>query len=288
MIYSMTGFARIQKVQALGEITWEIKTVNHRYFDLAIRLPDVFRSWEPAIRQTISKQIERGKIECQLRFVPSETLSQRLSVNKPLIKELMAASDQVVAELAKPMSLNVIDILRWPEVVRSEPMDVTSMEEAVMMGLEEALVSLNAMRQAEGKALAEMILQRLDTMEAHIIALQPQLPHFLTQLREKILKRLADLALEAEPSRLEQEMVFVAQKADIMEEIDRLTTHIQTVRQLITTGGALGRKLDFLMQELNREANTLSSKAIDTVITQTAVELKVLIEQMREQIQNIE
>lgn len=288
MIYSMTAFARTHIQADWGQATWEVRTVNHRYLDMGLRLPEPFREWEPDIREKIANHhLHRGKIDCQLSFAPGSALHQSLTVNTPLVDQLIKASDTIAGRMSVSATPKPTDLLRMPDVLQAAPLEIAPLKVSMLTALNGCLDQVVLMREKEGQALDRAIRQRLGSIKAEVAMLIPQLPDFLIALREKMLKRLNDMNVACDPQRIEQEMALLAQKADVAEEIDRLQTHVNAVTDLLDQGGAVGRKLDFLMQELNREANTLAAKSSSIVATKTAVELKVLIEQMREQIQNI-
>ncbi|MEZ5490008.1 MAG: YicC/YloC family endoribonuclease [Gammaproteobacteria bacterium] len=288
MIYSMTAFARRQQDESWGSLTWEIRSVNHRYLEISIRLPDTLRSLEPLVREAIRKKLNRGKVECQLRYQPSEQQQQQLNLNLGLIAQLSEASETVQQIASDADSLSVAEILRWPGIIQEQETDVTELEEQAMQLFGLAIEDLLDTRQREGLEMGRLIEQRLRTIEEIIAEVRGLLPGILQRQRDNIVARLEELKLELDPNRLEQELVLVAQKSDVDEELDRLAAHVTEVSRVLKASGQKGRRLDFLMQELNREANTLSSKSIVAETTRSAVELKVLIEQMREQIQNIE
>lgn len=287
MIYSMTAFARAHLQQDWGQAVWEIRTVNHRYLDISLRLPDLFREWEPVVREMLAGQLHRGKVECQLRFSQSDQICPSLQVNMALVDQLVQACIQVESRMKTHSPCKATDILRWPDVLQTNSLDIAPLKTPVLNALKQCLSDLTTMRAREGAALSSAILHRLTSIQSEINTLSPRLPVFVETVRQKLKAKVVDLQIGCDPLRLEQEVVLLAQKADVAEEIDRLQTHVKEVRHWLEKGGELGRKLDFLMQELNREANTLTSKSTDPDITRSAVEIKVLIEQMREQIQNI-
>jgi uncharacterized protein (TIGR00255 family) len=292
MIRSMTAFARHENPQDWGQFTWEIRSVNHRYLEPQFKLPDAFRALEPKLRDLLREHLSRGKVECQLRYQLSNNNNASLQVNQNLVNQLVEAVAKVETTLfdadTKPAKTSAIDILRWPGALEEAKMDPAAMNAAALEGFTQALGELNQAREREGDALKNLINQRLDSISEIAQIVKQALPGIIQNQRQKLLDRIKDLKLEVDENRVEQELVMLAQKMDVDEELDRLETHVKEVRRILKKGGACGRKLDFLMQELNREANTLSSKSINTDTTQSAVELKVLIEQMREQIQNIE
>lgn len=288
MIYSMTAFARRQLEKNWGSLTWEIRSVNHRYLESSIRLPDTLRSLEPLVREALRNKLSRGKVECQLRYQASEQLEQQLNLDLKLIAQLSEASNTVQQIASDAGSLSVTDILRWPGVIQEQETDVTELEHQAMDLFDQALSELVTARQREGLELGKLIEQRLQAIGEIIKEVRGLMPDILKGQRQNIVSRLEELKLQLDPLRLEQELVLLAQKSDVDEEVDRLDAHIGEVSRVLKVSGQKGRRLDFLMQELNREANTLSSKSIVAETTRSAVELKVLIEQMREQIQNIE
>ncbi|MEH6823844.1 MAG: YicC/YloC family endoribonuclease [Motiliproteus sp.] len=288
MTRSMTAFARQQNNQTEGTLVWEIRSVNHRYLEPHLRLPDTFRALEGPLRDRLRKILQRGKIECSLRFHPSDQSNNQLNVDLSLAAQVRDAAQQITELLVNPAPLDALELLRWPGVLQQTELDMTALHQSALTLFDSALDELIDNRHREGRELALLINQRLDAIAEVLIQVRARLPEILAKQRLNILNRLEDAKVNLDPNRLEQEMVLLAQKADVDEELDRLDTHITEVRRVLTQQDASGRRLDFLMQELNREANTLSSKSIVAETTQCAVELKVLIEQMREQIQNIE
>jgi len=286
---SMTGFARREAKLPWGTVIWEIRSVNHRYLEPGFRLPEDFRELEPALRDLIRKALQRGKVEAALSIQWEQENDSELGVNLSRVSQLAGAAQQIteqLGELAAPV--NPLDILKWPGVIQKQEMDREAMQQAVLDLFDEALKQLIEHRTREGAELEQLILQRLDAVSAQVVAVRARLPEILQSQREKLQTKIASLQVELDPERLEQEIALLAQKADVDEELDRLDTHVIEVKRSLKQTDSLGRRLDFLMQELNREANTLSSKSIVSETTQAAVELKVLIEQMREQVQNIE
>ncbi|OMH28092.1 YicC/YloC family endoribonuclease [Motiliproteus sp. MSK22-1] len=288
MTRSMTAFARQQSEHSWGTLIWEIRSVNHRYLEPMLRLPESFRELEGGLRETLRKRLQRGKVDCTLRFSPSERTDAQLSVNLELATQLRDAAQQVTNLLADPAPLDPLDVLRWPGVLAETQVDMKAVQKEALTLFDQAIAELIENRQREGLELEQLVNQRLDAISEVVIQVRAKLPEILTKQRENILNRLEEAKVELDPNRVEQELVLLAQKADVDEELDRLDTHVTEVQRVLKQKGPVGRRLDFLMQELNREANTLSSKSIVAETTQCAVELKVLIEQMREQIQNIE
>lgn len=288
MIFSMTAFSRQQLEKDWGSLTWEIRSVNHRYLEPSIRLPDSFRGLEPQVRDAIRKRLNRGKIECQLRYQTNQAQQAQLNLNQGLIRELHSACNTVQKIANGTLSPTSMEILRWPGVITEPESNADALADQALALFKIALDDLLESRSREGAELGRFVQQRLQSIGEIVIEVRALMPEILLRQRQNITGRLAELKLELEPSRLEQELVLMAQKSDVDEELDRLESHLSEVTRVLGTKGQKGRRLDFLMQELNREANTLSSKSIVAETTRSAVELKVLIEQMREQIQNIE
>ncbi|VEE17945.1 YicC/YloC family endoribonuclease [Ectopseudomonas mendocina] len=287
MVHSMTAFARNEQATAHGTLSWELRSVNHRYLEPHLRLPDAFRDLEGAVREALRQGLSRGKVECTLRFA-EESAGKPLQVDSERARQLITAAEQVAALIKQPAPLNPLEVLAWPGVLVADSADPQALNAAALKLFDQALGELKAGRAREGAELAKLLNERLDSILDEVAALRELVPQMLAGQRQKIETRFAEMQAELDPQRLEQELVLLAQKSDVAEELDRLSTHVSEVRRVLKAGGAAGRRLDFLMQELNREANTLGSKAFDPRSTQAAVNLKVLIEQMREQVQNIE
>ena len=287
MVHSMTAFARVERAGSQGTITWELRSVNHRYLEPHLRLPEALRDLEGPVREGLRQGLSRGKVECTLRL-DDERIGKPVQVDRERAAQIVAAAQTVAGLIQQPAPLNPLEVLGWPGVLVADAADPQALNAEALALFDEALTELKAGRQREGQELARLIDERLDAMTREVDTLRALIPEMLAAQRQRTLDRFADLKAELDPQRLEQEMVLLAQKSDVAEELDRLTTHVTEVRRVLTAGGAAGRRLDFLMQELNREANTLGSKAFDPRSTQAAVNLKVLIEQMREQVQNIE
>jgi len=288
MVASMTAFSRQQAEYDWGTLVWEIRSVNHRYLEPGIRIPDMLKPIEPAVREALRKSISRGKVDCQLRFQTRHADNDQSELNLALVERLTSLSKQITALSATSAPLSAADILRWPGALVEHEIDVEAMQKDALVLLGETLSDFGAARQREGDELRQMIQQRLDAIRLIVQSVRERLPEILNKQQENVRARLATFQIELDPARLEQEVVLLAQKSDVDEELDRLTTHLGEVERVLGTNEPIGRRLDFLMQELNREANTLSSKSIVAETTLNAVELKVLIEQMREQVQNIE
>lgn len=288
MTASMTAFSRQQSEQEWGSLTWEIRSVNHRYLETSVRLPEVFRGMENSVREAVRKNLSRGKVECQLRYQSNDSGSGEISINEALVEQLVGANRAIQKQLEADSTVSSMELLRWPGVIAEAQIDSSELESAALSLFRTALEDLVATRQREGTELEGFLQQRIQSIREIVADLRDKMPTILAAQRQSLLDKLAELKAELEPTRLEQEVALLAQKADVDEELDRLNAHLDEVARVLSTKGQKGRRLDFLMQELNREANTLSSKSIVVETTRGAVELKVLIEQMREQIQNIE
>lgn len=289
MISSMTAFGRTEESISNGHVIWEMRSVNHRYLEINLRLPEDFRQLEGKVRQIIGEKLKRGKVDCMLRFEQNTAEDSELNINQGLANKIVHACAEITNLSDSQFNpLNPIDILRWPGVVESEAMDKDSIGEEILQLLHSTLAKSVESRQSEGAKLKDMIDERCEKAAVIVNDFKQQSAGLSQQLKEKLLARVQELCEEVDNERLEQELAFLAQKYDVEEELDRLGAHISEVQKIMTKSGPVGRKLDFLMQEMNREANTLGSKATDIAYTNASVELKVLIEQMREQIQNIE
>lgn len=287
MTRSMTAFSRQESQQSWGTLVWEIRSVNHRYLEPSLRIAESLREIEPKLRETLRKTLSRGKLDCSLRLELA-CQQQSISINQDKAKQLIDAAQQLSSLCTNAQPINTLEVLRWPGVMQEGELDINEVKQQALKLFNQALADLNSARDREGTELATLIHQRLDAINIVVADVRSKMPAILAQQKSLMLTRVNELQLELEPMRIEQEIALLAQKADVAEELDRLDTHVQEVRRLLNQQGVKGRRLDFLMQELNREANTLSSKAIVVDTTNSAVELKVLIEQMREQIQNIE
>ncbi|MGE3919420.1 MAG: YicC/YloC family endoribonuclease [Gammaproteobacteria bacterium] len=287
MIHSMTGFARCELQSEIGNLIWEIRTVNHRYLEINLRVPEQFRSFEPMIRESLSKHVHRGKLEANLVFNPSPNATQ-IQINHPLVQQLMQAGQKIL-DLGHPVHpLRVVDLLSWPGVVQTAEVDKYLLQDAVLNLLNDTLVSLVEERKREGNSLKQFLEQRLNGMEEQLSKIRERLPLINQQLQRRLAQKFSQLKIDCEAARLEQEVVLSLQKMDVSEELDRLSTHLEEAKKTLSMSGLHGRRLDFLSQELTREANTLGAKSIDAEMTNVVVELKVLIDQLREQVQNIE
>lgn len=288
MLHSMTGFARHTVESEFGVLTCELKTVNHRYFDVQFRLPEELRPKETDLRQLVGSAVRRGKVDCSLHYRRAPGKRAELSLNQALVEQIIRRAGELQAAFPALANLNAIDLLRWPGVIEEPEVETEPLYEEAVAVITVALGDLSAMRRSEGQRIAEMIDSRCREIMDIAASVRERMPEVLASARARQKERLDRLALDADPARLEAELALVAQKLDVDEEVDRLESHVSEIRSTIGSPEAVGRRLDFLMQELNREANTLGSKSADTATTRAAVELKVLIEQMREQIQNVE
>ncbi|MDS4031358.1 MAG: YicC/YloC family endoribonuclease [Candidatus Contendobacter sp.] len=288
MLRSMTAFARCEQPSAWGTITWELRSVNHRYLETTLRLPEALRGLESSVRERIGATLSRGKIEGTLKLQTTGMAATAITLNFPMVERLLDIAAELEHQMGPGTGLRLIDVLRWPGVVNETEPDLDEIKMVIVGALDAALAELIATREREGQRTAELLLQRCEAIRIQVARARARRPEVLARWRDKLLSRLADIPAEADPGRLEQELVLIAQRLDVEEELDRLDAHIDEIQAVFKRAEPVGRRLDFLMQELNREANTLSSKAADTDTTRAAVELKVLIEQMREQIQNIE
>lgn len=288
MIKSMTAFARVQSGHESGLLTWEIRSVNSRYLDIHMRLPDDFRASEARYREIIAQGLSRGKVECNLRFKPEVVVDNSLDVNKPFAKTIVDACQEINNLSHGNSAINPVEILNWPGVIRETELDMKPVLKASEDLMAQALGELISHREREGERLGKMVKQRCEAIGDIIVTTRENMPEIQQRYNEKLLTKLDDLKTDVDNSRLEQELVHMAQKMDVAEELDRLDSHLKEISDVLEREEAIGRRLDFLMQELNREANTLGSKSVDITSTQSSVDLKVLIEQMREQIQNIE
>lgn len=286
MIHSMTGYARKEFKGQWGTAVWEIRSVNQRYLETYFRLPESFRSLESILRERLRQGLERGKIECNLRF-ESQANQGQLQVNEAFAEQLIDNALWVI-DRAGQGTLNPVDILRWPGVMEGAEQDMDALNTELLAAFDTVFKEFIAARQAEGEKLKEVLELRLAAVAVEAEKVRTQMPAILEWQRQRIIDRLTEAKADLDPARVEQEIVLLAQKIDVAEELDRLNMHVTETRKILSKGGACGRRLDFMMQEFNRESNTLASKSINAEVTQSAVELKVLIEQMREQIQNVE
>lgn len=288
MIRSMTAFAREAASAGFGELVWEIRSVNHRYLEAFVRLPEDLRGLEQQVRERIAARLKRGKVEAVLRFRATAVSDAPLKVNVILVEQLASALREVAIHAHDAKSPTTMDILRWPGVVEPQEQDVETINSAALGLLDEALQQMIDTRRREGERLAGFIHERLAGCRDMVARARQRMPAVMQQIRERLESRLGELKQDMNAERIEQEMVILAQRLDVDEEMDRLTAHLDEVERVLKRQEPVGRRLDFLTQEMNREANTLGSKSQDSEMTSAAVELKVLIEQIREQVQNIE
>ena len=287
MIYSMTAFARIEIKGDWGNAVWEIRSVNQRFLETYFRLPEQFRGIEPVLRERFRKQLNRGKVECNLRFNANPANKSELALNEKLALQLIEHANWINGHTLNSQ-VNPIEVMRWPGVMEAPESDMSAIQAELLAGFDQALKDFIEARASEGANLKAMIEQRLEAIAAEADKVQTHMPAVITWQRNRIIEKFTDAKIDLDSGRVEQELVILAQKMDVAEELDRLNSHVSETKKILNKGGAQGRRLDFMMQEFNREANTLGSKSINTDITASAVELKVLIEQMREQIANIE
>jgi len=283
----MTAFARLEVKKDWGDAVWEIRSVNQRYLENFFRLPEQFRGLENTLREKLRQSLTRGKIECSLRIETKKQTNAELNLNKELANQVIQSLQWIKAQAGEG-EINLMDVLRYPGVVEAQEQDLDAISQDLLTAFDDLLTDFIAMRGREGEKLNDIIQQRLDAIAVEADKVRSQMPAVLQWQRERLLQRFEDAQVNLEPQRVEQEMILLAQRVDVAEELDRLQMHVKETTNILKKGGAVGRKLDFMMQELNRESNTLASKSINADITASAVELKVLIEQMREQIQNLE
>jgi len=284
----MTGFARREARGDYGVLVWEVRSVNHRYLDMGLRLPEELRALESECRERIAAEVKRGKLDGQLRFEPQAGSRASLQLDEDRARAVGNALAQVAGIVGASAPVNPAEVLRWPGVVHEPPLDVAAVGQTALKLLDQTLADLLAARGREGERTASMLRERAAQIASIVAALKKQQGAMLNVLREKLRARVEELKVQVDPQRLEQEVVMLAQRLDVAEELDRLGSHLKEFETTLKSGEAVGRRLDFLMQEFNREANTLGSKSQDAAITQQVVDLKVLIEQMREQVQNLE
>ena len=287
MILSMTGYANTSAEYSSGSLSVELRAVNHRYLDIQMRMPDELRGFEGQMREAISAQLQRGKVECRINYVTRNILG-RSQLNHDLLVQLAAWNQQVQAVIPGSAHLSVADVLRWNGVLEVPKDNEDGLRATLFELLKQALQEFSSSRAREGEKLKDFLLQRVDKIEALRVSVMPNVPAAIAAYERKLIARLRDALLDADDERVRQEIVLFASKIDVDEELSRLASHLTEMRRILTQGGAAGKRLDFLMQELNREANTLGSKSVDAEVSRNAMEMKILIEQMREQIQNLE
>ena len=287
MIYSMTAYARREIKADWGTAVWEIRSVNQRYLEAHFRLPEQFRGLEPILRERFRKRLARGKIECHLRFEANKLAQNSLKINEALARQVIKAAQWVKNESGEG-NISPFQVLQWQGVMEASEQDINAINKELLTEFELAVNDFVEARAREGENMKTLIVQRLDAITKEAEKVRAYMPEILEWQRNRLLTKFEEANIELDSSRIEQELILLAQKSDVAEELDRLDSHVKEANNIMNKGGACGRKLDFMMQEFNREANTLASKSINTDVTASGVELKVLIEQMREQIQNIE
>ena len=288
MPFSMTSFARSQFDGEWGRGVWELRSVNHRYSEVFVRLPEEFRALEATVRERVGRSVKRGKVDCTLRFETAQGELSEIRVNEQAAGELVKATRKIAAMIGDDVPINPLDVLRWPGVTEVEELDLDAVSKAVLDVLDEALKEFLDTRRREGDKLKVIIANRLDGIRQQIEILDARVPAIIDSIRERYEQKIRDLANGLDESRVEQECALLVQRLDVAEELDRLRAHVEEVARVLDADEPIGRRLDFLMQELNREANTLGSKSAHIDTAGASVELKVLIEQIREQVQNLE
>ncbi|ELB2804439.1 YicC/YloC family endoribonuclease [Vibrio alginolyticus] len=288
MIYSMTAYARKEVKGDWGSAVWEIRSVNQRYLETYFRMPEQFRGLEPVLRERFRKRLARGKVECNLRFEANPAAKGELSINEALASQVIKAAEQVMHMTGELSRINPFQVMQWPGVMETPEQDMDAVNKVLLEAFDGAMDEFIEARAREGENMKVLIEQRLEAITSEVVKVRARMPEILEWQRERLFSKFEDAKVELDPSRVEQELILLAQKSDVAEELDRLDSHVKETTNILKKGGAVGRRLDFMMQEFNRESNTLASKSISTDITASGVELKVLIEQMREQIQNIE
>jgi uncharacterized protein (TIGR00255 family) len=288
MIFSMTGFAALERETASGILIIELRSVNHRYLELQLKLDDSVRSFEPLVRELVAAKLGRGKVECRMSLMPRANQAKQAHLDKAVLQQLAHMATTVQQHFPQSPPLGIADILRWPGVLMSDSANHEALAEEIQAGLTQALQDMADSRSREGTKLKALILERLAEMEQQVAQVKPLLPLQIKAYQERLTAKFQETMKNVDEERIGQELILFAQRIDVDEELTRLTAHMSEVKRILDSSGAAGKRLDFLMQELNREANTLGSKSVSTEVTQVSMALKVLIEQMREQIQNIE
>ena len=287
MILSMTGYATASAELDSGSLALELRAVNHRYLDIQLRMPDELRGFEGALREAITAQLQRGKVECRINYA-ARAAQNGAALNRNLLQQLASWNKEVQTALPEARTLSVADVLRWNGVLETPTASADELRATLFDLLQEVLQEFSASRAREGEKLKEFLLQRVDKIEALRIDVMPHVPAAIAAYEQKLIARLREAMQDSVDERVRQEITLFASKIDVDEELSRLSSHLTEMRRILMQGGAVGKRLDFLMQELNREANTLGSKSVDAEVSRSAMEMKILIEQMREQIQNLE
>jgi uncharacterized protein (TIGR00255 family) len=288
MIFSMTGFASATRELATAALNIELRAVNHRYLDLQFRLPEDLRALEPGLRELIVARLQRGKVECRIGLNPLPNAEKPLELNIEVLKQLRALSEKLRLAWPSVPGLTAADILRWPGMLAADTLSLDETRAVCHEALHDVLEDFTESRAREGEKLKAVLLERVAAMEQRVATVAPRMPQIIAAFQEKLTERLREAMATSDDERIRQEITLFANRIDVDEELSRLVTHFSEIRRVLGAGGAVGKRLDFLMQELNREANTLGSKSVDVEVTKVALDLKLLIEQMREQIQNIE
>ena len=288
MIYSMTGFASATRELSTTALNVELRSVNHRYLDLQFRLPEELRALEPGLRELIVARLQRGKVECRIGLNPLPDANHSLELNNDLLKQLRALSEKLRLAWPSVPGLTAAEILRWPGMLGADTLSLDETRAACHEALHKVLEEFTASRAREGEKLKALLLERVASMEARVATVAPRMPQIVAAFQEKLSARLREAMSGGDDERIRQEITLFANRIDVDEELSRLVTHFSEIKRILSAGGAVGKRLDFMMQELNREANTLGSKSVDVEVTRVSLDLKLLIEQMREQIQNIE
>ncbi|EGQ7956832.1 YicC family protein [Vibrio vulnificus] len=288
MIYSMTAYARKEIKADWGSAVWEIRSVNQRYLETYFRMPEQFRGLEPVLRERFRQRLARGKVECSLRFEANPAARSELTINETLASQVIGAAKQIMQLTGEDSRINPFQVMQWPGVMETPEQDMDAINQQLLAAFDQALNEFIEARGREGDNMKALIEQRLTAITAEVVKVRARMPEIIEWQRERLFSKFEEAKVELDASRVEQELIILAQKSDVAEELDRLDSHVKETTNILKKGGAVGRRLDFMMQEFNRESNTLASKSIATDIIASGVELKVLIEQMREQIQNIE
>jgi len=288
MIHSMTGFASATRELPTSALNVELRSVNHRYLDLQFRLPEDLRALEPGLRELIVARLQRGKVECRIGLNTLTAATKSFELNVEVLKQLRVLSEKLRLAWPSVNGLTAADILRWPGMLGAETVSLEKMRAAAQDALRQVLDEFSASRAREGEKLKTVLLERVAAMEERVASVAPRMPQVIAAFQEKLTLRLREAMAVADDERIRQEIALFANRIDIDEELSRLATHFSEIKRILERGGAVGKRLDFMMQELNREANTLGSKSVDVEVTRVSLDLKLLIEQMREQIQNIE
>jgi uncharacterized protein (TIGR00255 family) len=288
MIRSMTGFARRERQGSFGTLVCELRTVNHRYLEISLRLPEELKALDNEVRQSIGGALRRGKVDANLYLKSAAGGQRKLEIDVSLLDEVLGRLEQVRGRMSASAPISPLELMRWPGIVREAETDAAPLLAAALEVVRESLTELNDTRAREGQRIRELLASRCASMRALVVTVKARLPEVSQRLRDRIVDRINQLGVAPDPDRLEQELVMYAHKMDVDEELDRLSGHLEEVTSVLDSSEPAGRRLDFLMQELNREANTLSSKSQDVETTRAAVDMKVMIEQMREQVQNVE